>query len=291
MTDERLKRLAQQLIGMFRNVEHNNDVFNLLKKVAKKQAIYFSSFTPQEFLKFYFYILSLKKKGNFEFADFALENLFFASLFWKTGSQYVEECGDCYGEGRVDCSECDGSGNESCSECDGSGQVTCSDCDGEGEIEGDAGERVPCVICDGSGEVDCEECDGRGTVDCSYCDGDARLDCNNCDASGELEGTDSSIELIFICSWDKNLKNLCELNVGRPEPVGAREKIENNPNIITLNYREWGDLNIEFLEEIEEGFVYCNEFDEEKQILLSPQFEIRYYGFDSSPKNIDEFIQ
>ena len=100
MTDERLKRLAQQLVGMFRNVEHNNDIFNVLKKVAKKQAIYFSSFTPQEFLKFYFYILSLKKKGNFEFADFALENLFFASLFWKTGSQYVEECGDCYGEGR-----------------------------------------------------------------------------------------------------------------------------------------------------------------------------------------------
>ena len=273
MTNERLKKLATQLIGFFKNVEHQNDILSVLKSVAKKQQIYFSNFTPQEFLKFYFFILSLKKTGKFDWSDEILEKIFFAYLFTPSGYDYSEECNDCDGSGRVDCRYCDGSGNEECQECDGDGVIECGECEGKGKVVVDD-EVEDCESCDGTGEVKCQNCDG-GNVNCDYCDGDARQECGECNGEGELMGSDFAVELLFVCSWDINFRNLCELNLGTPKPVATKDGIETNDKIITLSFRDWGDLDVEYIDEVEEGEVYCWGFTDETSVSLSRAFEIR----------------
>jgi hypothetical protein len=287
MTDERLKKLAYQLLGMFKNLENRWEILNKLKSVASNQQIYFSNFSPEEFLKLYFFIISLKETGNFDMASKIFEKVFFAYLFSPTGEDFIEECEVCDGGGRIDCDECDGSGRKDCNECDGNGEVTCDECGGEGEVEGLEGPEE-CDFCD-EGNVTCDECEGDGYISCDYCDG-GRKDCTECDGEGEFIGLDSSIEITLICSWDTNFKNLCELNAGTPKPVIKKQTLEKNPEILELNIKEWGDLHIEFIDGVDEDNFYCWGMADESSLVLTRKFEITDKKFESPP-NKDEIFR
>lgn len=137
-----------------------------------------------------------------------------------TGSQHVETCYRCHGNGSVTCPtcsgsriikcpNCSGSGQQRCSSCGGSGKKSCSACGGSGRrseqvsrsrqvwVNTDSGgyyrtetyyETVShsCNSCGGSGRVSCYTCSGRGKVTCSRCSGSGNITCTTCGGSGRV---------------------------------------------------------------------------------------------------------
>ena len=142
------------------------------------------------------------------------------------GSQYVETCKTCSGQGKYPCPVCEGVGSVPCSECGGTGKIYCKRCD-HGYIKcsacNGAGTRqesyqesytsrdysgreflgyrtvyktVSCYSCSGKGENRCPSCGGawektctkcnHGRVTCSKCGGDKLITCSTCDGRGKL---------------------------------------------------------------------------------------------------------
>lgn len=78
-------------------------------------------------------------------------------------TEYVQQCSDCFGRGRVQCKHCHGRGRDECTWCHGRGQerrgdemVRCGHCNGEG--------RVRCTWCHGDGMERCRRCNGNGNI-------------------------------------------------------------------------------------------------------------------------------
>ena len=143
-----------------------------------------------------------------------------------SGSQNVETCGDCSGQGKNPCPECGGVGTVRCSACGGVGKtycthcdhgyVKCSTCSGTGTRQESyqesytrrdysgreflgyrtAYKTVACYNCHGKGEKACSYCNGvwekpcpkchNGQVTCPKCDGDKLITCSTCRGSGRL---------------------------------------------------------------------------------------------------------
>ncbi|KAK8807582.1 hypothetical protein WA171_000536 [Blastocystis sp. BT1] len=78
-------------------------------------------------------------------------------------TEYVMECRDCYGRGRIQCTSCHGRGRENCTSCSGRGyrQV-------------------------GETEEKCPFCNGMGTRTCNHCNGDGMTKCKSCAGSGRI---------------------------------------------------------------------------------------------------------
>ena len=141
--------------------------------------------------------------------------------YYVDGSQYVENCFKCSGNGwitcvtchghqKITCPSCHGHGDVRCSSCNGSGREHCSSCGGHGYhnryitrtkkvwVYNDDYERggyyrdesytdtvrETCTRCGGSGKVNCHNCGGSGRVTCRKCSGRGKITCPTCSGTG-----------------------------------------------------------------------------------------------------------
>lgn len=118
------------------------------------------------------------------------------------GSDFIEECGDCGGAGRVVCYHCGGARQVTCDSCGGYGRFTCNDCGGRGEVRcaacggygrvkyfdygANAELTKPCSYCGSHGSVTCDSCGGSGVLICNKCRGAGRITCPTCGGDGDL---------------------------------------------------------------------------------------------------------
>lgn len=269
MTNERLQRLSIQLSTLF-NKEYDTpqDYYEKLSDIAVKQKIYFNLMSGSDLLKLSILSYLYNTRGNFDLASKLFNNLFFAFLFEDSGEPHTFECVECSGDGDVTCSDCDGDGNITCDECNGTGMVDCSECDGTGENS----EGNPCNICDGEGEVECDECGGRGDSDCPNCYSGSET-CPTCRGNGTLEGEGNNLKLSFICSWDMDLKNRCEMYAHTSTPVISSEGLAENNEIIVLDFSDWGEEDF-VNDDIEEEMVYCWEYLDDVDLKVSGKMKL-----------------
>ncbi len=139
-----------------------------------------------------------------------------------TGSDYIDTCDTCDGDGRVSCTVCHGKRKHNCYDCKGHGEVKCTSCHGTGKLtcvychgRGQTGSSTTCSRCGGSGHVtqsgysdtsqgwttcsscggrgkrdtthSCNACRGTGKVDCASCRGNGKVPCKTCDGTGIVE--------------------------------------------------------------------------------------------------------
>lgn len=205
--NEKIKRLAKNVSELIPSTDTLQETYDLLTDLMKKQRDYFINFSSENIIKLLFYIWSYKQTDDFVLGDKLLNEISFAVLFETQGEMYEAECEYCDGSGETTCENCGGSGSESCDECNGSGEVNCPDCDGDGSFEDD----TTCSECSGTGGISCGECGGDGEVTCGNCSGGGREECTNCNGIGEVQ-TDELLHIeYFIVTWDKFIKNRCEV--------------------------------------------------------------------------------
>lgn len=84
-----------------------------------------------------------------------------------SGSERLENCPKCRGQGTIICAGCKGAGEVTCSRCGGRGYIVVS---------------TP----EGPEETDCPTCGGSGVVVCGYCKGAGELPCEYCAATGKI---------------------------------------------------------------------------------------------------------
>lgn len=194
------------------------------------------------------------------------------------GTQKVEICISCSGDGRIVCSSCSGRGLVVCSSCKGKGQNICFSCDGKGRKkctycdngknkcyhcngrgftesrEYVSGEyktiTTPCRYCAGGGYISCDICAATGYVLCSSCDGVGRIRCSRCDATGVVQ--------CYKCDGSGKIK--CDSCNGQGE-VLTYNSIEQKFYIKTSNSIIWDSLDIKIL--FDENNLRCGERIEE----------------------------
>ncbi|MFP4547894.1 MAG: hypothetical protein ACLFQM_07155 [Fidelibacterota bacterium] len=129
---------------------------------------------------------------------------------YVSGSDYIDTCDTCDGDGRVSCHVCHGKGKHNCYDCKGDGEVKCSSCHGSGSNRctscngrGNIGSTTSCSRCGGSGHVTvsgysdtskgwttCSKCGGRGKIDntqrCTSCSGSGKISCSTCIGKGKV---------------------------------------------------------------------------------------------------------
>lgn len=93
------------------------------------------------------------------------------SASWRRrGSETVEPCGACGGDGRTTCAACGGEGRR---------DAPCTFCGGSGRIRATGSSKTApeCHRCGGTGTVPgpCSECRGEGRIECATCEGVGRL--------------------------------------------------------------------------------------------------------------------
>lgn len=252
--NEKLKRLAAKMIGLFPNDFRNaQDCYDQFRVVYKQQFDYFQNFEPSNTLKLIFYLYSLKNTGNFKLAENLLNKSGFASLFIMESDYYEDSCNDCGGEGHYRCDVCYGNGN-----------VTCNTCDGEGRTEEEDNEWVDCDECGGTGEVSCYECGGDGYENCSTCDG-----------TGEIETNEHQFQYYVIVTWNSFIKNKCELESGTMTPAFSEYDFDRlSDDYIVLGYDE---DHAEFRSGVLPNDVYCTNYEDEPNLHKSYSKEFRIW--------------
>lgn len=273
MTNDKLKKLVLKIEDDFSYEESHslNDFWTKFKKYASIHKDYFRRLKPDDFIKLFFYLYSFVKTKNFELSEKILENLFFAQLINRTNQTQIEDCESCSGDGYQECDYCEGTGNEECRDCDGTGEEECPDCDGTGTIDEEEG-KVTCSDCEGSGRIVCRNCDGEGTETCRECGGDEKMECDQCDGSGDIED-ESSFEYytFFICSWNPNFYNLCELNENTFEPVISEEQWNTSINTYLILHEESGYKAL--TEDLQNDELYCMYVSDNPKMSLNSRFE------------------
>jgi hypothetical protein len=244
--NEKLKRLAIKMEGLFPNPKSPKHMYLEFSRIAIKQQDYFKELKAENAIKLMFYIYSLKKTGNFELGEKILNNLFFAHFLISSGEYAEKSCGVCGAYGTVDCENCD------------NGIKVCEDCDGSGEVE-HGGEDVACETCDGDGEFNCEDCEGKGTLECPACEG-----------TGEFTSeTDIYYEVLFVCSWNKELYEECYAFEDEERPItDGIELIQDDDTIILTSTSDEGPIK----DTLKPDKLYC--------INLSDKPEIRFTNND-----------
>jgi len=141
---------------------------------------------------------------------------------------------------------------------------------------------VPCTKCDGEGYESCDNCDD-GNVRCDYCYGNGSEECSECEGGGTIESSfnkDYSID--FIASWNKSLKDKCELEQETKNPVAGLDKFQRSNKIMILSSEE-SDAEIE--EGVSDNKVYCLEYlGDSAQLKLNTinNLAFRMVGYDDS---------
>jgi hypothetical protein len=211
MNKDRLISIANKLsngsLKKYSGKMKPGDVYNELRQM-EQYAPLFSK--PNGDVVYICFLVSIPESQRELQFNNIVSNLFTFTYYVIESDEVDEECGDCYGSGKVDCSECDGSG-----------RVDCEDCDGDGEdSDGDT-----CDYCDGDGYVYCDNCGGEGTESCDRCDGQGYI---NLDDTYE-------IEQYYCASYDPKIFEICEM-YGEDEVValGDIDTIQNRKKTIVL---------------------------------------------------------
>jgi len=276
-----------------------NNIYSSFKEICKGQRDYFGELFKTDrmgYVKTSYYIYSLLKTGKFELGDNIINNLFFASILETDNETYYDTCNNCAGDGYESCDECDSNGNVTCSECDGEGEVGCWECDGDGKIScddcdgtGEDEEGNNCSGCGGSGEVTCGDCEGKGEKTCGNCNGDGEESCGECGGDGSKtcdtcygrgeEVTDAINYVTYdICTSNKDIFNLCELNVNTEKPITTDDTYGDFwKEIINLGRKEkHGEQDFE----LETEQVYCYYFTTEPRLYMKADFSLGLYEED-----------
>lgn len=258
----KLQKLAIKLQNLFRLDEFNSpaQAYSRFKLMYEKQSEYFSLFKPSDLIKLIFYIYSYKNTKDFKLAEDYLNKIAFAHLFVTNGEEHFETCDACGGDGQFRCDVCYGDRTVECRDCGGDGVV---DCDGSGEDE----EGLPCAKCQGDTMVTCETCDGSGNEECHNCDGEGYHTCQECDGSNEINTGTLEYDSYSICTWSQILKDKCELESNTFNPIMSESDfVQFADEYITLNYYQ---DNAEFRSRVQEGMVYCTNFEDEPDLYRS----------------------
>ena len=252
---DRIKRLARKMEGIIPYPDNLQHLYDNLGETMFQQRDYFEHINPEDRIKLLFYIWSLKLSKDFAIGEDLLNRISFARLFYTEGNHYIETCDDCGGNGENRCDVCDGTGRLSCDECDGSGEVDCTSCDGDGKEMGDNGLEL-CSDCEGTGKEACSDCDGDGDLTCNNCGGDGHATCNECDGDGDIQTDEYDYNLYFICTWNKQLQERCELTENTLEPAVSEytfDSLRDQYIILKLDDEE----HVEFNDNVEINEVYC----------------------------------
>lgn len=302
ISNKKWRSLAKRVAPLVKVKELTpNNVYSGFKDICRGQRDYFHQIFKEDragYIKTSYYIYSLLETGNFELGNNIIKNLFFASVLETDNETYYETCNNCSGDGYEQCPECDGSGNVSCGECNdegevdcedcgGSGNVTCDDCEGSGEDEegdtcancGGSGE-VTCATCAGNGETSCNECGGDGEVTCDECGGDSTVTCDSCYGRGE-EATDEINYVTYdICTSNKDIFNLCELNVDTEKPITTDDTYSDFwKEVMILGRKEkHGEQELE----LETEQVYCYFLTTEPRFYMKADFSLGLYEEDEN---------
>jgi hypothetical protein len=263
--NDKLKRLARNITELLVNTDEPQDTYLSLVGLMNKQSDYFSLMAPENVLKLTFYCHSYAKTKSFDLADKMLDNIAFAVLFYNTGNTHKDSCDNCEGRGEIHCEDCYGAGNTECDECDGSGEVTCDSCDGDGREMGD-NKWEPCSDCEGAGVLTCGECDGQGRTLCRNCQGGGESECYACDGDGEVETDEDEYIRYFIVTWDKYIKERCELTENDNNITMSEYEFDKlRDKYISLKIEEIAD---ELAEWVEINEMYCTYYSDNPPLIL-----------------------
>jgi hypothetical protein len=249
--NEKIKKLARRIAPSLPESDSLQSLWERYKNLISEEQEYFSMLNPDDLIKVFLGIHSLKLKNDFSLAEKNLNNIFFSHLLSIEDHKYYETC-----------PECGGYGTESCNSCDGRGNVTCGHCGGDGEVGCCSDEE--CAECDGKGEKECDWCDGEGKTECRECDGEGNLDCDYCGGNEEIETDNNLWDVKFICSWNKNLKSILELKCATPEVAITFGGLQDfDEEILTLENYSGNSL---FGDDIDFDGWYCLNLDDESNL-------------------------
>jgi hypothetical protein len=268
MDNSKLQKLATKMVGLFREdyFESPQICFESFKKIYAQQYEYFGNFNAPSIIKLVLYIYSLKNEGNFKLADSMLNNLGFASLFISGGNVYEVECPDCDGDGHYKCRNCGGDGEIECGHCGSDGQTTCESCGGGGTTYRN-GEEENCYECDGDGEVTCSECGGSGSYNCTWCGGSGDINCDKCNGDGYIESSEYEYNYYVIATWNKFIKDRCELQVNTRQPALSEENFDDLRNEFIIIGSD--EDHSEFRKWVEFDKFYCTNYDDEPDLFVT----------------------
>ena len=253
MEDDKLKRLAVKVVDLLPSeMSSLQDCYDEFRELYKAQKDYWSRFRPEDLIKLVFYLYSYNKTKDFKLSDKQLNNLAFISLFTTEGNHHHEECDYCLG------------GEARCDTCDRTGEISCEACDGTGEIDGEE-----CDNCGGYGEISCHECGGDGEVSCEDCGGD-----------GTVETDKFEIFHYYICTWDKYIKDSCELREGSLEPALSEYEFDRLRDDYIILYPE--EKVSELKDSVEENEMYCTSYEDEPRLTKTTRNLTIYWDDDES---------
>ena len=247
--NDKLKRLAVKMMEFLPSeIKTPQECYELFEPIYSNQNDYFTFFPAESLMKLVIYIYSYNTTQDFKLADKMLNNLSFISIFTTTGNYHYEQCPACNGSSLQRCEGCNGDGKEDCGECDGDG-----------------------VTEDGT----CYECNGKGYVTCNQCGGDGEINCYECDATGEYETDKLELNYYYICTWDKFIKDRCELEEGKLEPAMSEYDFDRlRDEYIILGYDE---EHSEFRSAVLPNDVYCANYEDEPELHKSYSSDFRIW--------------
>lgn len=261
MINEKIKKLANKLEELIPKFNTPQEVYNNLLPVIKQTKDYFMHLGPDNVIKLVIYIYSLKNTKNFDLGDKMIDKLLFAEVLTSERNAHIGTCENCGGDSYITCDECNGTGNVDCSDCEGTGSQTCGVCDGRGEEE----DETTCTNCYGDGTEDCEYCDGSGEQGCENCGGEGDTRCHECDGTGEIISDDEiDYSVFFIVTWNRQLKEACELREGTLEPIMTEDEFDKiyDEYIVLSSEDNYAPLDVEVNE------MYCLKIYDEPNLFL-----------------------
>lgn len=263
--NDKFQRLAIKMVDLFptKHFESPQECFDKFKIIWKQQYDYLNNFDASSILKLILYIYSYKNTGNFKLSDNILNKLGLISLFITQGEIYQEECPSCNGNGEHSCGYCDGDGVVPCENCESRGEVECSSCDGEG-VTYQHGESEECEECQGTGKETCSDCGGEGSTTCDNCGGSGNESCDDCGGTAEVDTQEKVFTYYVIATWNKFIKDTCELNVGTTEPALSEYDFDRlRDDYIIIGYDE---SHKEFRRWVQSNEVYCTFYEDDPRL-------------------------
>jgi len=280
--NEKFKRLSKKIVELLSNTETPQDTYNSLIILMEKQQDYFQYISADNILKLTFYCYSFAQTNDFKLADKLINEISFAVIFYHSGDHHLILCPECGGDGEVKCAYCGGSNKVECTNCSGFGRVTCDECDGNGEI-GDDDHIEVCDECDGNGVLKCNDCKGTGEVTCNNCDYNGTNICAECDGIGEVETEDLLYNRYFIVTWNKYIKERCELNENTNQIAISEYDFDRlQDEYITLKNTE---NKAPFADWVEQNELYCTYYNDNPNMYLTKKMDL-----DTSEDNIYKYL-
>jgi hypothetical protein len=277
--NEKLKKLALKLSDLIPDKSTPQSVYDGLVPVMQSQKDYFKYLGPHNIVKLTIYIYSYSEGKGFNLGDKMINSLGFANVFTTEGTEYVEECSNCSGEGEVDCDYCD-RGEIQCNQCDGTGEVNCSECDGEGRQMGD-GEWEDCEYCEGTGNMRCEDCGGDGYLQCDNCD-NGKNECWDCSGHGEVETGEVKYDAYFIVTWNRGITDDLSMSENSNYPALSEYEFDRlRDEYIVLTYED--DGHAEFRDIVALNKVYCTFYSDEPKLNLTEKMRVDNRADDYEP--------